>query len=332
MADTTYLLEHYVFTKAGEPFRLFKFGKLVKDGAVRIITKELAARFKLPHFKPPIKRGSHDDAAPAGGHIVALEVRDDGLWAMPEYNEQGLLAIENGDYRYHSPEVIWDGWLENPETGEKIEGPLIVGDALLHTPHLGEAAALYSVEVIDGGNDMTVQDEKVSLGLLGQLFDLFSKQEPQLPDDTEPTPPDPTEDYQAQYETAQTQVEQLTAQVADFEAAGKQKERLDHFAAEFSEVEAVAENVDLFGILAEVTEEQAEQLMVIIKAIAEQARVANLTQDVGDTGADIEGDPTATFDAAVKKVMGDKEVGYNAAMGIVRDEQADVFNAYLEVR
>ena len=142
--------EKYVHTEAGEPFRIFPFGEIFKDGEMREVTSEMASSFTLPHFKPPIKLGSHVDTTPAGGHIMALEVRDDGLYAVPEYTEKGNKSIKEGDYRYNSPEIIWaDKAIEDPETGDWIPGPMIVGVALLHEPHLGEATALYRTRPVD---------------------------------------------------------------------------------------------------------------------------------------------------------------------------------------
>jgi len=69
--ESLYLVEEYVALRPGDPFRLFPFGKLVKGGKEIEITPELARRFKLPHFKPPIKLGSHNEETPAGGHITA---------------------------------------------------------------------------------------------------------------------------------------------------------------------------------------------------------------------------------------------------------------------
>jgi len=149
-----YVITDFVTVAAGEPFRLLPFGQIVKNGRKREVTRELAARFRLPHFRPPIKLGSHKDETPAGGHIVALEVRDDGLYAVPEYNDEGAAALARGAYRYHSPEIVWEGGLEDPQTGDVQDGPLIIGDALLHTPHLGEAAALYTADITQGEQKM----------------------------------------------------------------------------------------------------------------------------------------------------------------------------------
>src|SRR3989304_5438019 len=136
----------YVTLTPGDPIRLFPFGKVIKNGKEHLITPETAARFRLPHFHPPVKLGSHKDEAPAGAYIKRLEVRSDGLYAHVEMTDKGAQALAQGDYRYHSPEVVWEGGFEDPTTGDTIEGPFIVGDALLHPPHLGQAAALFTAE------------------------------------------------------------------------------------------------------------------------------------------------------------------------------------------
>jgi hypothetical protein len=306
----------------GEPFRLFPFGRIVKNGQVRELTRALAEKIRLPHFKPPIKLGSHEEPTPAGGHIIALEVRDDGLWAVPEFTEKGVKALVEGDFRYHSPEIIWDGWLEDPETGEKLEGPMIVGDALLHTPHLGEASALY--QFVKGDETMTTHEDMVSVSTLDKIMSWFQNQ----PAKQEPEPaqtPEPQEDYAAQIETLQAEREAYAAKVAEYEAAQKRQARVDEFAAQF---EGVQVDKELFGILADIPEEAGEYLTKFIKALAAQAEAAHLTEDVGNPGDGAEGDPEAALHAAVLKVMSDKSISYPQALDVVRAEQPDVFHAY----
>src|SRR3990172_324460 len=67
-----FILDEFVSVRPGQPYRLLKIGRLVKDGKERIITSELLSKFRLPHFKPAIKTGSHAEETPAGGHILAL--------------------------------------------------------------------------------------------------------------------------------------------------------------------------------------------------------------------------------------------------------------------
>lgn len=327
--QSIYLIDEFVNVMPGKPFRLFPFGQLVKNGKVREITRELAQKFKLPHFKPPIKLGSHSDDTAAGGFITGLEVRDDGLYAQVELNDEGAIALEKGAFRYHSPEVIWDGWLEDPTSGSKIEGPLIVGDALLHTPHLGEAAALYSIDVVKEKDDMTTNQDMVSVSALERLFDRFGWSSKE--DKPEPEPqkqPEPQETFEAEYQQAQAEIKQYKAQVAEYQQAQARQERIAHFATEFNEVEALEKDQELHELLADIDEEQAALLVTKFKAITEQARVANLTEDVGKAGGDVQGDPETVFDAAVRKVADEKGINYAKAMNIVREEQPELFKAY----
>jgi hypothetical protein len=152
-----FVIDDFVATQAGEPYRLLKFGIIKKGGRIHVFTPEVASQFKLPPFKPAIKLGSHEETTPSGGSIVKLEVRSDGLYAYPEFTAKGHQAIAEGNFRYHSPEIVWeDGAMETNDRGW-ISGPLVIGDALLHTPHLGEAAALYSAELTDGDPVETLQ-------------------------------------------------------------------------------------------------------------------------------------------------------------------------------
>jgi len=152
-AHNTWMVEvdDYVTLKGGKPFRLLPFGTIYKNGIKRVITPEIAKTFKIPHFKPAIKLGAHEETTPAGGSVIGLEVLENvikpGLYAIPEYTDKGQKAVDEGDYRYQSPEVMWEGGYEDPRTGEITAGPMIVGVALLHNPHLGEEAALFQSEV-----------------------------------------------------------------------------------------------------------------------------------------------------------------------------------------
>src|SRR5512146_469153 len=100
MPESMFLIDQYVSTRPGEPYRLLPFGRIVKNGTARDITRELAGKFRLPHFKPPIKLGSHEETTPAGGHIIGLQVRDDGLYAVPEMTDKGAKSLDEGDYKY----------------------------------------------------------------------------------------------------------------------------------------------------------------------------------------------------------------------------------------
>jgi hypothetical protein len=322
--EQLYLPEHYVTVTPGEPIRLLPLGKLVKGGQIREITRELLAKFKLPHFRPAIKLGSHDDETPAGGHITGLEVRDDGLYADVEYTEKGTAAIEEGDYRYHSPEVVWEGGFEDPDTGELIEGPLIVGDALLHTPHLGESAALYSVEdpiLHDGGVTMT-DTVTVPVSWLDKFLGRNSEPQPE----PEPQPPDVTGVEPDQLEALETERDDLAAKLATMEAQANRAGRVAHFAAELKET-VLDEDEEVHELLAELDDEAtAEALLVKFKALSGQVVASNLTGDIGNAGEPEGTDPDEALNAAILAKVKEDGIDYNAALGLVRDEQPDLFS------
>ena len=323
--ESDFLVDDFASVLPGVAFRLFPFGRIVKGGKVREVTKELAAKFRLPHWRPAIKLGGHADDAPAGGFITGLEVRDDGLYALTEWNEQGAAAMAEGKFRYHSPEVAWAGGFEDPTTGIVSDAPTIVGDALLHTPHLGEATALYSVEqVIDtnGGNSMTEETIPVAAGLLDRLIARLDRPDPK-PDPVAPIEPQ-GEDFVAKYEAEAEQVEILKAQIAKSEAQAAVAERVTHFASELPDE---AESMHI--MLANMDEDQAKDFAVRIKALTEQAKASGLTEDVGASGeSEGAGDPVAAFDAAIKAKMADKALTYPAAVDAVITESPDLFAAY----
>ena len=305
MNNSEYVITEFVSVALGEPFRLLPFGRLVKGGKAREITAELAGRFRLPHFRPPIKLGSHRDETPAGGHIVALEVREDGLYAVPEYNDEGAAAMARGAYRYHSPEIVWEGGFEDPKTGAMQEGPLIIGDALLHTPHLGEAAALYSADIM-GDEDMTTETVTVPVSWLDRLFGRNQDANPQ------PEPPQAL----------------TTAVDADLFAA-VQAER-DDLAARLERLLAetpLAEDAELPALLAGLPEETAADLLRRFRALAEQARVSALTADVGHEGQSTTGDPVAALDAAIRSAMKADGLNYNQALSKLTAEQPELLKA-----
>jgi len=328
MSDSTYLLDNFVQTKPGSAYRLFPFGTLVKNGKRREITPEYAANFHLPHFLPPIKLGSHDDPTPAGGHIVSLEVRADancrdcasgkcsihGLFAVPEWNEKGEQANKDGAYRYQSPEVLWeDGALENPETGDAINGPLILGCALLHTPHLGQRAALYAVETYKENAKM----ENVTVpASLWEKFNAFidSRLTPPTPEKVEVIPDD--------YAAAKQERDELKAKIETQEKDAARKALVEKFNAELKETKA---DPALAELLAGVPAETAEAIMRQFKALSEQVKEGELTGEKGQEGEPASRDPKAEFNAAVLAMTTEKGINYNAAFAQVKADKPDLF-------
>jgi hypothetical protein len=334
-----YLIDEYVTVAPGQPYRLFPFGTIVKNGKRREITPEMAGKFRLPHFKPPVKLGSHEEVTPAGGHIIGLEVRPDGLYALPELNEQGQAALNRGDYRYHSPEVIWEGGgLEDPSTGETIPGPLIVGDALLHTPHLGEGAALYSIEPLmakEEVKEMTEEVIEVKKSLWDQFKALFIKHEDKGGDPILEAPaetpvnqePEKMEALQAEKEKleaeakqANDKAEEMQAEVEKMKAETMRKERVDSFAVQLKETKA-EQNAEM---LASMTDDQAAWVITQLRALSVQVQANDqLTKEIG-TPAEIETNPATRLDNEIRAVMAEKKIGYPEAFETVRKTKPEL--------
>lgn len=310
----TYLYDEFVKTEIGNGFRLFPFGVVTKNGKQHEITPEYARRFRLPHFKPAIKLGSHEDATPAGGHIIELEVREDGLYAIPEWNEQGLKVLNDGAYRYQSPEVIWDdGGLENPEGGF-IDGPLILGDALLHTPHLGDKAALYSVEPINY-KEKDMAEETISLPKNiweEYVAPLFKRSDPEK---IEVVP----EDYNA----AKQERDEYKAKLEAIEVAKVRAAKVEQYTTELGETKA---DPTMAELLADVPEETADAIMKQFRALSAQIDESALTEEKGTSGAGADiSDPKAAFNALVVAKSAEAKIDYNSAFDVVKAENADLF-------
>lgn len=315
---TNYLVEEFVNVRLGESYRLFKFGRIYKNGKVRNITPEYAAKFKLPHFKPPVKLGSHEDPTPAGGHIVGLEVRSDGLYAMPEWNDKGVQAISDGAFRYHSPEVLFDGALEDPETGGMINAPILVGDALLHTPHLGEAAALYEIEVINKEIDME-ENMTIPKSFWDKFIAPLFTREPEVKEVVKTVEP---EDYAA----TKQERDELKMKIEAQEAEVKRAARVEKFTSELKQTKA---DIALAELLSDLPDEKAELVMSQFKALSAQIDDSKLLGEKGTEGGEADQDPKAAFNALVLAVMKEKNIAnYNAAFEVVKAEQPDLFKAW----
>lgn len=315
--------DDFAAIRAGEPFRLFKYGTIYKSGKKHTISKENP--FNLPHFQPPIKMGSHREDTPSGGNIVGLEYRDDGVYAVPQLNEEGTDVWNKKAYKYHSPEVIWEnGYIEDPDTGEQIKGPLIVGVALTHTPHLGEQTALYSYSV-EGNDNMSELTEVVEKNttVIEKFMSLFERQ---------PEPENEPEVQVDEFEAVQAERDDLKAQVQAYEAEKAQAELFSAIKAEFDTDEfgdafkGISEEDGAIEMLASMTEEQRAWSLKTYKALSAQKDA--LTEELG------EDNPlpasTEAFDAAVKAYAKEHEVSYADAYVIVSQESAELFQAYQE--
>lgn len=331
MEESIFAIDNFVAVRSGGAIRLLPFGVLVKNGVKREITPEIAKKFRLPHFKPAIKLGSHDDATPAGGFIVGLEVGPDGLYALTEWTEKGLKAWHDGDYRYQSPEILWGGGIEDPETGEKMSGPMIVGTALLHTPHLGERAALYTIELKGEGDEMTDQ-VTVPVSWLDKLLDRFAAKREDAP---EPAPatqvePAPSGVDVEKFAALEKERDDLTARLQALEAEKEKDEKFSALTTELQDAEKFGAVFsgdaakDAAEVLIGMTDDQRGWVMQRLSALVAQVKESNLTGEVGSSGDGEDADPYSALERAVKAEMEAAKVNYNTALDNVAAKRPEL--------
>lgn len=316
-------MDEFAAVKPGEPFRLFKFGDIYKSGRKRTVSKD--KRFKLPDFKPAIKLGSHKEETEAGGFIRSLEYRDDGVYAVPEWTDEGLKALEKGAYRYHSPEVIWEGgYIEDAETGKKIEGPLVIGVALTHTPHLGHSAALYTYQPQELNMGEQLETVQVPLSVWDKFMAMFDKPEPEPQE--EPEVPEEYELAMKERDEYKARLEQLDAEKAQAEkfAAVRSEFEKEEYGAAFK---AIAEEEGAVEKLANMDEETRAWVLEKFAALSAQAEEANLDEEVGEDNPLPES--ADGFDAAVQAYAKENKVPYHEAIGIVAKEKPELYQAYM---
>jgi hypothetical protein len=336
------LLDTYVAVKAGEPYRILPFGPIRRGGKERMITPEFAAMFRLPHFKPPIKIGSHADETPSGGSIIGLEVREDGLYAINEMTERGQQAMNDGSYRYHSPEIIWGGMgIEGATTGNVIEGPLIVGDALLHAPALGERAALYQTEIVQKEvnvmeHEKTEQVETVQVPV--KIWDKFTAwldkafTPPEVTPEAEPEQPAENQEPD-KFEAMQAELVALKAEKdarEKAEADAKLKAEIvaelksDKYGSAYVEVKTAEEAA---SVLSGMSPEQREWVMRNFAAQLAQVKESALLEERGSTGKGPDEKPVQALSARIEAVKLEKKLSYTDAYNVVLAETPELVKA-----
>src|SRR3990167_3916886 len=323
-----YLVENLVSTKTGDPYLWLPYATFTKGDVQHMVTPELAAKFKMPHFKPPIKLGNHDETTPAGGHIVRHELRADGIWVYPELVPNGEKAVADGAYRYHSPEIIWeDGYMQDPTSGELIPGPFIMGDALLHTPHLGELTSFYSIERTKNMPDNITE-------IPTPMFDAFQawlkktiSPESESPEVTQLKAQASTaEKYKAELDTMKAQAEKQTL----LSALVIELQKPDEYKTEFSDAKVAMTAAEHFSAMPEPTRDWTkQQLRALIAQVDETELLKKFGKGERNAGG---GTATEKFHVEVMRVATEKKVPYQDAVALAAKEKPDLYQAYINER
>ena len=109
----------------------------------------------------------HNENDKAAGWIKSIdfgEVEVDGkkvsaLFAVPEWTPTAAKAIDDGEYKYTSPEIAWD--FKHPETGKKYQS-VLRSVAILNRPQIpGQPSIkLSETEITEKKEDLTVKKLK----------------------------------------------------------------------------------------------------------------------------------------------------------------------------
>src|SRR3990167_448917 len=182
----------------GQPFRVFPIGSFKRGERTIELTaerlKQIAANYNKghPRWKIPIYPGHPTDANtdPAKiGNATKLEFREgDGLYAYPEYTEDGKKNVADGAYQYVSPGIIWSGYTD--ENGNEISD-VLDHVALTNRPFFGSRTAIFSSD--EGIMKSTDTMAQIREAVKDALTDLFADKK-KKPLDTPDTKSEETEE------------------------------------------------------------------------------------------------------------------------------------------
>ena len=139
---------------SGKPFRIFPIGEFKRGERTIDLTKERLSEMKVnyeadrPRWKAPIYAGHPTDVQPDPpklGNVASLELKDDGLYAVPEYSEKGKELVDEESYQYVSPGILWklSGASYTDEQGNEFDN-VLDHVALTNRPFFGSRTAIFS--------------------------------------------------------------------------------------------------------------------------------------------------------------------------------------------
>ena len=103
--------------------------------------REFAQNFNAEIRKGVYITAGHEgfEELPAVGWITKVETRDDGLWGTVDWNEYGMEALQDKQWKFFSPELCRD--YEDPESHDLYRN-VLTGGALTKSPYFKELKAI----------------------------------------------------------------------------------------------------------------------------------------------------------------------------------------------
>lgn len=346
MTDWRYL-ETFRAVDPAEWIRILPIGSFKRFGrqveVTREMLEEMAANFgTVPSTRLPVNR-EHVEHEGKVGDIVAVEVRDDGLYARFEWTEKGRQYLEDNAFQYFSPEVVWG---PTDYEGREVSN-VLVGIALTNSPWFGEHTALFSIndlgattppgahgevdsDRINEEDSMADTDKQAVKGAVREFFqELFGspKPEPQPAPHVATIKVEETEEYKA----LQARLEKAEQEREKAERAQAFADRVEKFRAIVGDELKIGEKngADLFATIAETHPEEAQALAEQVKALYAQVTEGVLLAELGTSTPEDTADPKAKFAALVEKAKQDGKDEADAIEAVGR-EHPDLYRAYIQ--
>lgn len=286
----------------------------------------------------------------AAGWVRAAEARTDGLWLLVEWTTEAYKSLQEGEYRYFSPEFA-DTWTD-PKTGIEHHDVLF-GGGITNRPFMKDIMPINLSEVIkanEGGTLMQPDKLRQMLGLTAEATDAevdvalatqLSKTDPPV---TDPPVVEEKEEQQAPIAASEVsdsvklddgtviKASELVKRLADLEDAHKLSEvRLQ--LAEFSSgdhVVAPAVIEQMTKILSETPKKLGDQIVDTFRTMVKGGIIQ--LGEIGHSGgrSTLGEEPSKQFHDLVEAAMkaSDGKLTYVDAMEAVSRQQPDLYRAY----
>ena len=164
----------------GKPFKTLAYGqvssrlsgekigkeidKKLLEEIVRVFKEtqdETAVIIDWNHSSSPFNNSSiaPPETSNALGRIIDLQIKDDGLYAIPAYNEKGLDIVKSaGGVLWSSPEYI-DGDVYSRSTGEKVGSAQLLAITLTPRP----AQSQNKIDIVTLSENLTMDEQILEL-------------------------------------------------------------------------------------------------------------------------------------------------------------------------
>ena len=264
--------------------------------------------FQGGHPAPP-------ESGSALGLIVDLELREDGLYATPAYNERGLDVVKSaGGILWSSPEFL-NGEVFSRDGGSKVGDAQLLAITLTPRPaqsndKIGRVTLNERTSMMDNINELSVEELRQMLVAKDEMVKELEQKMKDMMEESESSMMEKEDDKEEKM-TEDEEKETKMAHTPDHEEK-KEEEKKDYKMSEtltentlLSEVQALRENN------AKLSERPSNSAVPLVEV------------GHGASGQEIN---KATLDQEVRNLAAEKSVSYSEALHLFRESNRDYYN------